>query len=356
MKFNAQVTPQKVLHWDRMARLVSRAMSCGARRESQSRFVWDLSGDCQSPIHTERVGRPEGREKWFAALDRMKRFPIVTASEDGVDLLGQPKVRRRPTRTVAMGRSRKHTLILEAAMRCRSCESCLRLRQRAWAARAAAETEVWPRTWFGTITLSPEHHFLFAARARARLRAAGTDFDTLPAEQQFLERHKQVSPELAKYLKRIRKNTGAPIRFMLVCEKHEGKRGGGANLGMPHYHALIHECDAALPVKHAVLTSGWSFGFTKWKLVSETSQATYLAKYLGKSRVARVRASRSYGAPQATLVKADAKLENVVRVTPCEREEQGAPKKAVPISDTPLTEMNESERVAFVTDFLRQKL
>lgn len=93
--------------------------------------------------------------------------------------------------------------------------------------------------------------------------------------------------EITKYLKRVRKKSGAPLRYILVAEAHKS--------GLPHYHMLIHECDPSRQVRHKDLTAAWSWGFTRFKLVETSNTAWYVCKYLSKAQLARVRASVRYG-------------------------------------------------------------
>jgi hypothetical protein len=150
--------------------------------------------------------------------------------------------------------------------------------------------------------------------ASLRLAAQGVDFDDLPEAEQFRERHREIGPEITKWLKRVRKNSGASLRYVLVAEPHTGKsgKGSGANLGLPHYHLLIHEADESSPLRARHMRDSWSLGFSKVILVDQDAElrhAAYVAKYLSKSASARVRASQGYGhaqqLPQAIVVQND---------------------------------------------------
>lgn len=154
-----------------------------------------------------------------------------------------------------------------------------------WRTRAEHETRAALRTWFGTLTLNPAAHMTMVSRARVRLAQQGIDFDDLPIGEQFIERHREISREITKYLKRVRKISGQ-FRFLMVAEHHKS--------GLPHYHVLVHERDAH-GVKHRVLSSEWKLGFEKWRLLTDLREASYLCKYLAKATVARVRASGAYG-------------------------------------------------------------
>lgn len=156
------------------------------------------------------------------------------------------------------------------------------------------------RTWFGTLTLRPEVQHARLSQARLRLARQGLDYDELPSVERFAERHREISRDLTLYLKRVRKQSGAAMRYLLVAEVHKS--------GDPHYHALVHEQDPQRPIKHAVLSGQWTLGHEKWRLVSDERECAYVAKYLGKAKTARVRASLAYGTGVTTTVT-DASLD-----------------------------------------------
>lgn len=199
--------------------------------------------------------------------------------------------------------------------KCHKCGTCLKERSKLWTARAIAETEMAHRTWFGTLTLSPDAAFLALSRARARESAQGVDFDGLPPEERFALWNSQIQPEITKFLKRLRmevlRSAGLdsqavkwPIRYLFVVERHAS--------GVPHYHALIHETRPDIPVRKRMLDNQWKLGFTQFRLVDEAfpvdtwaggeyvapsgmKPAAYVCKYLAKDALARVRASTAYG-------------------------------------------------------------
>jgi len=215
---------------------------------------WDISGNCQNSFETDMIGRPEANS-------------------------GQKSVTIEP--------GGKSTLRLRLLTRCRSCEACLKHRAALWRARATAETKAATRTWFGTLTLTPEAQFKALNEARQDIAIQGLDYDALKPDDQFRVRHRMIGPDITKWLKRVRKNSGAPLKYLLVAEAHKS--------GDPHYHVLIHERSIDLPVRHKVLTTAWRLGFTKFNLIDNPNQATYLCKYLSKSLRAKVRASQAYG-------------------------------------------------------------
>lgn len=96
-----------------------------------------------------------------------------------------------------------------------------------------------------------------------------------------------ISREFTLFFKRLRKVTGAKIRYLLVAEQHKD--------GWPHYHALLHEKGVAVTKRQ--LEHEWRLGFTQFKLVplDDPHVAGYVTKYIAKQALARIRASLRYG-------------------------------------------------------------
>lgn len=183
------------------------------------------------------------------------------------------------------------------------------------------------RTWFLTLTLRPEEHFRMATQARHRLAGSGVDFDRLSLDRQFEERHREVNREITLYLKRVRKESGRKFRYFLVAERHRS--------GLPHYHALVHETALDGPIRAATLKSQWRLGFSQCKLVAETGDgraASYVAKYLSKDALARVRASAGYG--QQHQKTASAILQDASAVSETGHDPQGIDTKP-PLTHNP---------------------
>jgi hypothetical protein len=229
----------------RVKALASEALSRGGERVGVAAVSWDIGERCERPVFVSMTGRPSDEgSKWYAWLP-----------------------------------GKEHSFFVDMTVRCRQCPPCLRMRSRLWAARCAAEISSSERTWFGTLTLSAEEQY------RASVIAGGTSFG---------ERHSAISEWLTLYLKRVRKQSGARFRYCLVGEAHKS--------GLPHYHMLLHERDAGSPVRYRTLQGQWPHGFSNWK-VAEHGAADgrlpwYIAKYLAKSALVRIRASKDYGAPQ----------------------------------------------------------
>lgn len=174
-------------------------------------------------------------------------------------------------------------LPVTVAARCRRCEHCLAHRRQLWTARAVDEVKAAPRTWFGTLTVSPENRFRHEVAADL-LRPSAVSSADWP-EFKFRCLADSVGKEVTRMFKRLRKR-GAKFRYLLVFEAHKD--------GWPHVHLLVHE--VAEPVRKATLDGQWPLGFSKWKLVErEPAAAVYVCKYLAKDALTRVRASLRYG-------------------------------------------------------------
>ena len=253
-----------------LARLVSRALSEGATITGLGRVHWDLSADCERPF----AFTLEGRDPAFGhAGEQHHARPSTRFIGDGFD---------------GVGPYPGGPLWLDMEVPCRKCSPCLKRRAAAWAYRASAEIDVAPRTWFGTMTLSPESAFLLDCRASKRLAARGVAFAKLSASEQFRERANEGGAEITKWLKRIRKESGAKLRYCLVVEAHKS--------GAPHWHILVHESHPNDVVRHRTLSAQWSLGFSNFKLLDGSRRAAwYVCKYLSKQAMARVRASQAYG-------------------------------------------------------------
>ena len=214
---------------------------------------WDISGNCTQPVTRELLSRP---------LQHVGRgYTYGPGSEKAMSLI-------------------LHT-------RCRHCDACRRVKQGLWTYRAVAEVRDAARTWFGTLTLRPEAQYQLECRTRAKLASRAVDFDTLSRETQFRELTSELGKEVTLYLKRVRKESGARLRYLLVAEAHES--------GQPHLHILVHEADVNQPVRYSTLAKQWKLGFVRFKLALDTNTARYVCKYIAKAMIARVRASLRYG-------------------------------------------------------------
>lgn len=198
---------------------------------------------------------------------------------------------------------------VDLELKCRRCDNCLRSRASLWRQRAVHETNVWPRTWFGTLTLSPHNAFRTLMEAQRLAAEKSSPFEGMGQPEQFGRHVRAIGPEIGRFIKRVRKNTGAPIRYLLVAEAHKS--------GTPHFHMLVHQCSINDIVRYDDLKSQWDLGFSQWKLTDKKA-ASYVCKYLSKSLLARVRASQAYGTcPNALSLVHLGERENTTNVNTC---------------------------------------
>lgn len=225
---------------------------------SASSLEWDIAGRCQSPVTVEHRSRKD--------MDRHHECP-------------------------ARG------IILH--VKCRKCERCLKERAWKWIHRARLETAAADRTWFITLTFNPTIQQNALDICRMRLIRNGLDFDALKSSEQIQLRHNVVGKHVTLFLKRLRKQTNASVRYLLVMEAHES--------GAPHYHMLLHHSVEPTVTYRDIETQWKSNGFLHAKLVDTNySKAVwYVCKYIAKSSEARVRASLDYGSAQRPLDIAD---------------------------------------------------
>lgn len=182
---------------------------------------------------------------------------------------------------------------VEYTVPCRICDNCRRRRRRHWTARIRAELDQATRSWFGTLTLSPENHFRQTALTQMRLKRQGVLWDHLDENDKFRETVATIGEEITLFFKRVRKNSGAIVRYCLVAERHKS--------GLPHFHVVVHH--AAVPVLHKHLARAWPLGFSDFRLVDDKGKAArYVAKYLTKALATRVRSSARYGYITASVI------------------------------------------------------
>lgn len=241
------------MHWQDAANLFARALAGGGVRRSQAAIDWKLSSDCDDPFITEYYGRP---------------------SPDMLPEIGSPDDHTAPKHWLWKP-GRRHILRVFIHTRCHKCGPCLKARARLWRHRIAYEMRNAPRTWFGSLTLNPVS--LFKASVEAKKR----DVDVLVV----------TGEDVTRYLKRLRKQAKAKLRFVCVTETVSS----GEREFHPHYHLLVHE-QTRNAITHKVLADQWKLGFERWRLVEPGEQPEwYLTKYLMKENRDRVRASILYG-------------------------------------------------------------
>ena len=223
-------------------------------RIGNRRGIYDVSLDCDNPVPVTKVARATG-------LAKNLRVPGY----------------------------RPHMIEMIYMTPCRRCAVCLRREASRWRARAINEIGQASRTWFGTLTCTPERHHAVDIVCSTRKR----DFWMLSPDKKFAEQTKVVGKEVTDFLKRVRKNSGQRFRYLLVCERHASDRTSDEMYGRPHFHILLHEYDN-MPVRKALLEQCWKWGFSSWKL-TDSGGAFYVAKYISKAMDVRTRASIGYG-------------------------------------------------------------
>jgi len=273
---------------------ISAAAKARYDASAEGRDAAAYHGDCERPLGVELRGVGPLLMK---QLSTVKHDPFV-------DWYDTPTGRRFvPGREPDPAKPPK-VMTGYALIRCRKCPKCLRYKQRLWTARAISEVRQAVRTWFGTLTVGPDRR-LWAMAMASKLVSERRN-ETL-GELSPIDRTRilasVLAPEVTRWLKRVRKESGVPLRYLLVVEPHKD--------GFPHFHLLLHELGQ--PVGKRLLEAKWKWGFTKFKLIErgQTKEAAYVCKYLTKHEQTRVRASRAYGELRVKCMTEQ--LENVTR-------------------------------------------
>lgn len=249
--------------------MVRTALAAGARILTPGQVRWDVSGGCLHPF----MVTIEGRDPAFMQ-SQFQDNAVAHAQWWGDGFDGKGSYPAGP-------------IWLDIMTPCRKCKPCLKRRSARWAYRARCELALAKRTWFATFTADPDHQYVFECRAAAAVGARGDRWGLLSPEDRFKALAAEFGKELTLYFKRIRKNTGIPLRYILVAEAHVS--------GLPHFHALIHEItDERITWRE--LDQAWTIGHSMFKLTDgDRRAAQYVCKYLAKAALARVRASKGYG-------------------------------------------------------------
>lgn len=247
-----------------------------------------MHGDCKSPRVIEMRGVEMLIRKQLATITE---DPFVDWYDEGGKTLFVPG--RAPYEPE---RPKVHTVW--AKVRCRRCKPCLWHKRRQWTAKAIAEVRMSHRTWFGTLTCDGHRRTWarFAAEKWANT-ARAEPFSRMSEADRTTALAKFISPEVTRWLKRVRKNSGQSFRYLLVVEAHAD--------GFPHYHILLHEPSS--PVTKRELQGAWTWGFSQFKLLDpgDIGGVRYACKYLTKAAQTRVRASRQYGQFRGTKRKTE---------------------------------------------------
>lgn len=250
-----------------MVNLFLRAIGAGAARTGLNSARWECHGDCLAPYWTQYFGRPRPHSGDPFRPDKFHTF-----------------------------KGGQMTMHLDISTRCRNCDNCRRARFLEWRHRIREEVRSAARSWFGTLTMSPEIHYRVMVSARLEASATSVPWESLPPDERWRRVALTSLKEVTKYVKRVRKEANVPFRYVVVTERHKS--------GLPHFHALVHEIELK-PVRHSTLSKQWHLGFEKWRLVKPVEGkdvADYVAKYVAIEAAARIRASQGYGREQAGLV------------------------------------------------------
>lgn len=299
------------VHYHNLKWLMDHALRHGARRVSAAKVRWQAAGSCSSPVTRELHAEPP-------VFDRTERR-VIMRDASRMWYTDDPDDTQRG---VVVGPGKRHSLLLEMEVPCRKCDNCRARRARMWAIRAMQEfragSDVGLRTWFGTLTIDPNRLHIARTRARALVAVDETvdgqtgeikrdDWDELPEWLAMQKLNSQLSPDITRYLKRVRKGSlpkwavtlpryadfePHETRFRFLCVAELGDKRGRL-----HYHLLVHEQEHGAEVRHALLETQWAeVGFSNWKIVrTPYGAAHYVSKYLTKRMIARVRASGGYG-------------------------------------------------------------
>lgn len=258
---------------DRATAIATTAIDKGGQFIRPRTMKWDVAGKCSNPVYVQINGRPT--RKPLPAVGRTRKGKLFVRAAAAYD----------PSTVMREGAPQPLWIDIEAG--CRKCPACLRKRGIYWRERAKVEINCAARTWFGTLTFSPQERWLMECRTMRDLSACSEG-------DRFALLHRANGPLLTNYVKRLRKAAGRGLRILCVAEAHKD--------GVPHYHLFVHEQHGAASITHRELTEQWPHGFSKWKLVADGDRAaSYVAKYLFKSALARVRASARYGDSSTAL-------------------------------------------------------
>lgn len=194
----------------------------------------------------------------------------------------------------------KNLLIVAIDARCKKCAPCLRARSNSWAYRTRVEIMEAQRTWFVTLTLSPDWQEHYGLLAISQCGRDGRDFEHLSEAEEFGYRNRVISKQVTLFIDRLRKRSKTKMRYIAVTEAHK--------TGLPHYHLLVMEQmgQPAILYRHFGFSKKdrdqhgssccWGLGHSTASLVTDSIRVPwYVCKYLSKNNLARVRASALFG-------------------------------------------------------------
>ena len=223
-------------------RLSTKALAHGGERIGLTSVRWDIAPNCANARCVELVGRPDPK-KWRAYK---YRFDAAAAANRLI-----LETRQRTLTNV----SEAFPIFVELWTKCRNCTNCLREKAHMWQERAKREIDAAERTWFGTFTLHPDTYTRYLNTCRVNAANNLEHWEYLSDKERSKRLCAQFGKDLTKFFKRLRKNTGAKVRYLLVSEEHKS--------GVPHFHALIHQVSPDGLVRKRDLEACWKLGFTK---------------------------------------------------------------------------------------------
>lgn len=271
--------------WSRTQDVVRRALLNGGAVIQPGEVEWDCAGRCEKPhlVFQHEIAGDLWRKMRHDLAARVAADAILAKVKDAGLGDAEAVVRRKRNSDFL------NALKVSVWVRCRRCKPCRTYEARKWQARGIVEIDAAVRTWFGTLTLSPQAQEHYRNVARLNCLRRGTDWDALGPGGQFGKVVQAIYPEVQLWLKRVRKSTKAGMRYVIVAEPHES--------GAPHFHLLVHQC-TSVAIRERDLTSKWRIGrITQFRLVNDRRGVFYVTKYITKDAAARVRASASYGSP-----------------------------------------------------------
>lgn len=241
-----------------LADLANRAMAHGATRiDGSNALEWEVNAYCENPfsrtLHARGYDRELRKHKWAASPGSLS-----------LHLIGLP---------------------------CRKCSKCRYVHSTMWRDRIVDECHNHKRSWFVTLTMNPaEHQRSFMQEMRDRNSSGWLDTDFDQPGQEWSLRASGASKLLTKFLKRVRKplvgEEAIQLRYVAVTERHK--------TGLPHLHLIMHEVSGKLTYRR--ICDRWTHGFSDASLVRDnTKVGWYVAKYVTKDSLTRMRASQGYG-------------------------------------------------------------
>lgn len=253
----------------------------------------------QPPVSRVRAVRPDGGPAaWAVRLSERHPFVREETERGRTVTFRLSSGCTQPVMLRAYQGEAESWLATEVLVRCRKCAACLQARRREWVARALREFAALGdrRTWFVTLTVSPDWRYRHSAMAAAR---HGPPFHDYPLEKKRLLALMELSKTVTVWLKRFRitserlavaEGRERPrIRYLMAFEEHPTS-------GEWHVHLLVHEVSGQVR-ERTFRETWWPVGFAQAKLVKKAAGAAlYVSWYLEGHPGTRMRASLRYGA------------------------------------------------------------